>query len=84
MGSIVVLLFIKCTLLREKMLIFQICIQIEKALELNKLLGGKDNFTASNDWFVNWKKKYGLPDLTFIEENKPLHDSAVNQLTMVI
>ncbi|XP_001604398.2 jerky protein homolog-like [Nasonia vitripennis] len=58
----------------------------EKALELNKLLGGKENFTASNDWFNNWKRKYGLPDLTFAEEcnNKPLEDSAVSQLTMTL
>lgn len=55
-------------------------------MELNKLLGGKENFTASNEWFNNWKKKYGLPDLTFAEEcnNKPLEDSAVSQLTMTL
>ncbi|XP_014225502.1 jerky protein homolog-like isoform X1 [Trichogramma pretiosum] len=55
----------------------------EKALELNKLLGGKDNFTASNDWFTHWKKKYSLPDILF-EEHKSPEDSALNQLTMTL
>ncbi|XP_011505646.1 PREDICTED: tigger transposable element-derived protein 2 [Ceratosolen solmsi marchali] len=56
----------------------------EKALELNNLLSGKENFAASNDWFSNWKKKYGLPDFTFKEEKKPIEDSAVNQLMMTL
>lgn len=60
---------------------------LEKALELNKMLGGKENFTASSEWFTNWKRKYGLPytlNTTFPEDNKPPEDSALNQLTMTL
>ena len=70
------------SLLTYKRLISTELLYLEKALELNKLLGGKDSFTASSEWFANWKRKYAVPDLS--EETKQIEDSALNQLTTTL
>lgn len=60
----------------------------EKALVLNRVLGGGEQFAASEGWLSNWKKRHGVRQLTVTGESRSANEKSaeefINKLIVMI
>ena len=53
---------------------------MQKALELNKKLGGSSDFKASTGWLKNFKSRNGIRELQIERESLSSDATSVNQM----
>lgn len=55
----------------------------EKALLFNQKLGGDDQFVASEGWLSNWKKRFGIRQLTITGESRSANEVSAEEFKRI-